>query len=465
MRYLTLSVFALLFGLRAITGEAENAVLDVAAFKAMGGKIYGNSLFIGEDWKGKNDGLLRLVALSGITTLYLESPNVTEEALQAVASMPNLTSLHLKKVKLGPKGMSALGTLPKLDHLEIGIDELKTFELRGVKTLRELRVQSGDLESVTLKQLPLLDTLQIAKIDFRTMSPADVAIEEAPKLRALLLRGYDIRGLSAKALENVEIIHLTAARLPPELLPKLSELAYLHKFGISNVKLTTADCDALRGIKGLTSLELGKVELNDEGLGFLKAMTRLETLEMRECAISDTEFEAVKDLKYLTAVTLDVARGFTGKGLAALGNSRKLKYLSLRFTGTTDAGLENLKGFDELATLVLMSTPVTDEGLDALKTMTRMKNLFLDHTKISDAGMAKLAGLTRMEHLSLNHTQVGDAGLAHLAKMNDLWTLRVGSTKITKAGVEKLRALPKLRYVDFSNTDAKGMEKEFQKGK
>ncbi len=95
--------------------------------------------------------------------------------------------------------------------------------------------------------------------------------------------------------------------------------------------------------KSVVVVNLRKSTVTDAGLGHLKGLTRLQSLDLYGTKITD--------------VGLDSLKGLTN-----------LQSLDLSNTKVTDAGLEHLKGFTKLHTLYLMlATEVTDEAMKNLR--------------------------------------------------------------------------------------------------
>ncbi len=159
----------------------------------------------------------------------------------------------------------------------------------------------------------------------------------------------------------------------------------------------------------------------DPGLGHLKELTQLGTLNLMRTNVADASLEHLKGLTQLKALCLDS-------------------------TKVTDAGIEHLKGLTQLQELDLGDTKVTDAGLEHLKGLTQLQTLDLDATKVTDAGLEYLEGLTQLQTLGLRRTRVSDAGLERLKGLAKLETLYVFDTAVTYKGVRKMQqALPKCK--------------------
>jgi hypothetical protein len=164
----------------------------------------------------------------------------------------------------------------------------------------------------------------------------------------------------------------------------------------------------------------------DAGLAHLKALTKLEVLDLSGAKITDA-------------------------GLAHLKGLTQIQKLCLARAQVADASLAHLEGLTELQLLSLDDTKVTDAGLARLTSLTKLEWLSLHRTKTTDAGLRHLEGFTQLQWLWLDNTQVTDNGLRHLARLKQLRELYVDGTHVTHEGAEMLRqALPncKIQHVD-----------------
>ena len=101
---------------------------------------------------------------------------------------------------------------------------------------------------------------------------------------------------------------------------------------------------------------------------------------------------------------------------------KKLEFLSIDGTPTSDAGLKTIGGLKSLKQLHLNAR----QNGDASEPESR-------RPRITDAGMAHLTGLDLLEELRLDGTRVSDAGLALLPDLPDLTFLSLGNTGVTAA--------------------------------
>ena len=93
---------------------------------------------------------------------------------------------------------------------------------------------------------------------------------------------------------------------------------------------------------------------------------RRKAVSLRDCKITDADLKHLKGLPGLTDLELR-GTAVTDSGLAHLKDLNKLVILNLYDTTVGDAGLEHLKGLTKLNFLMLKQTNVTDAGARKLK--------------------------------------------------------------------------------------------------
>jgi hypothetical protein len=160
-------------------------------------------------------------------------------------------------------------------------------------------------------------------------------------------------------------------------------------------------------------------------------------------------FERDRDADGGPVVKLDLAGKPIGDAdLEVLKALTRLNTLSLRQTRVTDAGLALLKTTGKLRSLDLDACRVTDAGLAQLGALTSLRGLYLAGTKVTDSGLAHLSPLRKLWGLSLRDTEVSDAGLVHLRGLTKLRLLDLTNTRVTDDGIAKLRKdLPQARII------------------
>jgi hypothetical protein len=153
-----------------------------------------------------------------------------------------------------------------------------------------------------------------------------------------------------------------------------------------------------------------------------------------------------------------------GPGLADLGGSAPIEYLSLQGVGPHRLDLTALSRREHLSHLEIAGEPSELEGIDVLATLKRVVHVAIGVRALSDLEFARhmpqlrhldvggtrvsslepLAKARRLSHLSLRGTAISDVELQHLAHLPSLRTLGLSETPITDVGISLIARMPTL---------------------
>jgi internalin A len=241
-------------------------------------------------WVGDSD-IAELAKLPALTALDLSETRITDRGLLDLKNSPNLTELNLYYAELvSDQGIAVVKSLP----------HLKRLNLRGTK--------------VTDSTIPLLNrltALESLDIGFAQVTDSGIAQLALPNLKELSLGGDKLTDAGLRALRQ---------------LPALTSLdlsgAQRTDSGLWSVSLTESGLDSIATLRDLRRLRLNGVPVSARGLEKLKALNKLERLDLQACArLSD---DAVPVLKSFPALrVLDVtASGLTGKAVSALQSAK-----------------------------------------------------------------------------------------------------------------------------------------------
>jgi eukaryotic-like serine/threonine-protein kinase len=333
-------------------------------------------------------GMVHLQGLTALTALNLaECPRVTDVGLIALKGMTRLEYLNLHGVSLPDAGLRHLDGLSQLTTLNLSATPLTDDGLIHLKRL------------AVLKELHLANTLVTG-------------------------RGFPFLA----GLENLRRLMLTRTAVTDDGLKHLARLPQL-------TTLSLAECAAV----------------TDKGLGHVRALIRLEYLNLHGTGVTDA---GLKDLSALTGLTILnlSATAVTDDGLAHLPRLADLAELHLYKTAVAGPGLKHLTGCPKLARLYLTATRVTDADLKEVAALKALTLLDLNGNDVSDNGIAKLKELTGLTYLVLMGTKVTDAGLAHLKDLGHLAVLDLRNTSVTASGIESVRYLAELRELKLDQT-------------
>jgi hypothetical protein len=118
-------------------------------------------------------------------------------------------------------------------------------------------------------------------------------------------------------------------------------------------------------------------------------------LDLRTCDIAARDLDSVIYLPKLS--TLDLSKTpITDEGVRRIASCSQLRALDLGETAVTDEALRWIEGLTSLEHLSLQDTPVTDAGVRRLRLLTQMRSLYLGRTGVTDACLPYLYGMTRL---------------------------------------------------------------------
>jgi Leucine-rich repeat (LRR) protein len=146
------------------------------------------------------------------------------------------------------------------------------------------------------------------------------------------------------------------------------------------------------GVTGVRSQRIVHVDfkqVTDAGLKELKGLNGLTYLNLQNTQVTDAGLKELKELKSLHSLMLGGTR-VTGSGLKELKEIKTLQVLQLDNTQVTDVALKDVKGLNSLTILYLQNIPVTDAGLKELKELESLRHLYLSGTQVTPAGIQKL---------------------------------------------------------------------------
>ncbi len=200
----------------------------------------------------------------------------------------------------------------------------------------------------------------------------------------------------------------------------------------------------LTQLKEIESLNLRNTAVTDEGLKALAALSKLRRLDLRGTAVTDAGVKVLARFSSVRRLNL-TNTAVTGAALKDLKRLTQLRWLSLEGTKIDDESLQEMTAMKELAWLNVSCTALTDAGLAELCRLPDLQSLNISHTRISDAGLGPLKQLAHLRALNLAATQVTDAGLSALRELPSLETLYLYWTKVSDGGVPELRDMTNLK--------------------
>jgi hypothetical protein len=212
-------------------------------------------------------GFLGTIGQTEWSNVDFRSRRFDDAALARLAEMhgDRISGLYLENTGVTDAGLRNLSRFTMLRHLHI-----RNYPLRKQPGTAELAPLITDAGLVHLKNLNHLWTLNLSDLPITDVGLA--SINELPELIGLYLSHTKVQGDGLAQLRS---------------LPRLSIL-YLD-----NSAMTEDGLKALSGATNLQILSLNQVPLTPAALPLLKAIPRLDRLEITGCGFLDEEVDAL----------------------------------------------------------------------------------------------------------------------------------------------------------------------------
>jgi hypothetical protein len=169
---------------------------------------------------------------------------------------------------------------------------------------------------------------------------ADLAcLAQLPDLRALAIVDCpNVEGSFLKRLDRLRYLRLDhSGSITDRSLP-LSSIEHLSLFGCTGVNGAFLD-----GLPLLKSLDLGRVELDDDAFALLLRQRDLRSLDLSETTLSNARLRSIVDaMPKLRRLSLRLSRGITSSGFLPLLELEHLKRIEV--TGTTFRHADRFEG-------------------------------------------------------------------------------------------------------------------------
>lgn len=217
--------------------------------------------------------------------------------------------------------------------------------------------------------------------------------------------------------------------------------------------VTDADFAKLKG-KKVEYFIVHSPYVNGSGLKFLSG-TGVTSLNLGHCNINDNALKEVA--KLTTVVSLNVeSNPITDNGVSHLVNL-PLGMLVLKRTLITDKSFESIKNIPMLGTLNVSGTAVTEDGIMSLRDMPSL--VILDCAKMNFSNHLKgIEKFHNLKHLIASQTNVDDRTVAQIVRVSTLTVLILDRTKVTDF---MFGLLPRLKQLErLSILECEGISQE-----
>lgn len=241
-------------------------------------------------------GLANLKQWKSLERLNLRGTMVRSRVFETLAGFENLRELDLSHTRITDDGIDALASLGRLESLAIGSNRLDGLALEALKLLPSLR-----------------------ELDLRGVQRVDSGLWGMALNRRNLERLCELTGLEVLLLGGATITDVGADR-PGREDAERAELLHM---------------ELLASLKKLRRLDLSRQPVTVDGIAFLGELPELRELNLGQCSrIDDRAAELLAALKGLESVYL-AGTGLTDAGLAKL-KALPLERLALGGEGVSE---------------------------------------------------------------------------------------------------------------------------------
>ena len=287
----------------------------------------------------------------------------------------------------------------------------------------------------------------------KTVSNANVA--EVAAIKALQAAGATFKTDEGGSVTDIDLHKLT---LTPETLGFLPELKSLRVLNLADSTFSDESLPVLEKISlQLVLLDLRGCQLSDKAADVIARFTGLRALRLNgkngRTTIGDEGVQALAACESLKVLALDDLTFVGTDGLAALTGLNELEELYVAGTIVDDDSCKLIAGFPLLKKLRLARNQVSDAALETLSVCSLLEELDLsEDSLITDAGMAHLAKLRELKKLNLWRVQISDDGALMLAPLTNLVWLNLDNTKLSDAGLPVLKRMTALTFLHLGST-------------
>lgn len=266
-------------------------------------------------------------------------------------------------------------------------------------------------------------------------------LKDRTDLNAVNIHRTEVEGPGLAYIEHLplELLDLTETPIRDPALDHVAKMTKLNYLYLQGCILTPDSLKKLQDLK-LLRLNIGKSELNKEGLQNLTKIKTLETLEIQQTPNIDADaLKVVHEFPNLKNLVVTTERRVPEAFYKELGTFPKL---NISFVGDYISP-RNLKHVDVYG-LGLNGMEITDAHVAVLKEMKNLRSLEFGLVAISHKVFDGITNL-KLTELSLGILPVNDSSLLKLKKMTTLRTLSFLSQDVSDETIAELKkANPKL---------------------
>ena len=392
--------------------------------------------------------------LPSLTSLRLVGTNITDAGVAKIVKLKNLVYLEIGSTPIGGPAFRAIAQFPRLKQLAMRGNNVTDEDLAIFAGMQSLQYIGLPETRVTAKGVTgLHKALPHCQIvwDGGVVEPIDISDGDRKAAEWVLSQKVNHHAKGFVVRTDVPFEAGELSQLPEEAF-RLTAIGCPKATPTKNVNAEFGEL--LASLPNLETVEFSQADADD---GFLKALSKSRSLKrlviiLPNGRVTDEGVVALRELKTLRSVNLNMNSGITNVSLAVLAELPELTELSISGNSSTDKGVESLTKLKKLRSLSIQSPYLTDAALETIARMGSLEELQLGSIEYTDAGIAKLATLQSLRFLSVNAGVTGEwyVELAKLPNVTELSVKNWGNTHQAES-LAALAQWPKLEtlHLDF----------------
>lgn len=195
----------------------------------------------------------------------------------------------------------------------------------------------------------------------------------------------------------------------------------------------------------ITEIDMRGAPVSANGLGYLRALPNLETLNAANLPVTPDTLTAIGKVQSLKNLDLSNS-GANDQVVSELSQIPHLQTLNLNGTHVTAGAATGLGSMRELTDLSLMGT-ATDDLVVASLTSLPIRNLNLATTRITNASLPLILKISTLESLNVSECGVTGEGFKGFGK-SSIKVLAVGATRFGIDGFMAIRGMGDLENLN-----------------
>lgn len=349
---------------------------------------YKNITLIGTILPQLGDQAAQLIAKTSFPMVYIDSDNITDASVNALASMTSLKWLGIYSNSITDNSVKTIATFPSLENLQLSGKNITDASASywANTHLKYINLQNSavsDGTATTLASLASLNTLDLN--DTQVTETGAAALAKSTSLTNLSLEGLNLG-------QNGQTDFVTA----------LASNSVLTTVDLAFNQLTDADMQILSSNHHISSLAINTNLVADAGVMSILNIPTLTSLTVGDVLFNTPTYQAIANAHITTFSiqnhTTPPAHNLTDADVAALASGH-FTSLTLAMSGVTDAQAEQVANLPGLTYLDLGMNNLTDSSVSALASHPSIQYLDVSSNELTSAGISILRHTPSIKYL------------------------------------------------------------------